>query len=149
VELTTTGYQSPDHPVPESRRAWLMLEGTAHAREGAWSFRWAALTPDDAVLVSDWLRLVAAGAMRVAEPHELNGACDGCLHFTEPNLGFAVAAYQPGLISLRLEFDLEFSPPWRPRTRAGDPFDLVCDFVPEALLRAADEWDAEIAAFPP
>jgi hypothetical protein len=149
VELTVAGYQFPDHPDLRERRSWLVIEGTGHAGEGSWSFRWPALTPDDAVLVPEWLRLAAAGAMPVAEPHDLSGACDGCLHFAEPNLGFAVAGLGPGRVTLRLEFDLEFAPPWQVRSRAGNPYELTCELPASALLTAADEWDAEIARFPP
>src|SRR5205823_428002 len=85
IELRAVGYQFPDHPDPVARRSWLMIEGVAYAPEGSWSFRWAALTPDDAVLVSEWLLMTAFGEMPVADPHELGAECDGCLHFAEPN----------------------------------------------------------------
>ncbi len=149
VELRVVGYQFPDHPDPLARRSWLVIEGVAYADEGSWSFRWAALTPDDAVLISEWLLMTAFGEMSVAAPHELGAECDGCLHFVEPNLGFAVAEYRSDVIVLRVELDLEFQPPWRESKTAGDPYVLVCHLPAATLTKAAEEWDAEIAPFPP
>jgi hypothetical protein len=149
VELRVVGYQFPDHPDSVARRSWLMIEGVAYADEGSWSFRWAALTPDDAVLISEWLLMTAFGEMPVAAPHELGAECDGCLHFVEPNLGFAVAEYRSDVIVLRVELDLEFQPPWRESKAAGDPYVLVCQLPAATLTKAAEEWDAEIAPFPP
>jgi hypothetical protein len=149
VELRVVGYQFPHHPDPLTRRSWLMVEGTAHTRDGSWSFRWAALTPDDAVLVSEWLLMTAFGEMPVAEPHDLGTECDGCLHFAEPNLGFAVDEYRSSGIVLRIELDLEFLPPWREQDKAGHPVTLRCQLPASALTKAAEDWDAEIGAFPP
>jgi hypothetical protein len=126
-----------------------MIEGVAYAPEGSWSFRWAALTPDDAVLVSEWLLMTAFGEMPIADPHELGADCDGCLHFAEPNIGFAVAAYRPDVIVLRVDLDLEFQPPWRENKAAGDPFVLFCELPAATLTKAAEDWDADIAAFRP
>jgi hypothetical protein len=126
-----------------------MIEGVAYAPEGSWSFRWAALTPDDAVLVSEWLLMTAFGEMPVADPHEPGAECDGCLHFAEPNLGFAVVAYRPDVIVLRVDLDLEFQPPWRESKAAGDPFVLFCELPAATLTKAAEDWDADIAAFRP
>jgi hypothetical protein len=149
IELRVVGYQFADHPDPKARRSWLMIEGTAYSKAGNWSFTWAALTPDDATLISDWLHLAATGDMPVAQPHDPAEACDGCLHFAEPNLGFAVVEYRPAEVVLRIELDLEFSPPWRRHTRAGDPYTVLCHLTPATLVRAAEDWDAEIASFPP
>ncbi|MDT4990053.1 MAG: hypothetical protein QOI74_4147 [Micromonosporaceae bacterium] len=149
VELSVVGYQFPDHPDPLARTSWLMIEGTAYSAEGSWKFRWAALTPDDAVLISEWLLMTAFGEMPVAAPHALGDDCDGCLHFAEPNLGFAITGYSPDEIGLRIELDLEFLPPWRPERAAGDPVVLLIGLPAAALTTAATDWDAEIADFRP
>jgi hypothetical protein len=149
VELTVAGYQFPDHPDRRARRSWLMVEGSAYAPEGSWKFRWPALTPDDAVLVSEWLLMTAFGEMPAARPHELGAPCDGCLHFAEPNIGFAVAEYTPDEIVLRIELDLEFRPPWWARPSAGDPYVIRTGLTAATLTQAAGDWDAEVAPYPP
>jgi hypothetical protein len=145
IELNVVGYQFPDHPDPLARKSWLMIEGAAYAAEGSWRFRWPALTPDDASLVSEWLLMTAFGEMPIAPPHELGGDCDGCLHFAEPNLGLAVVEYSPDEILLRIELDLEFLPPWRPHQTAGDPVMLLCGLSAAALTSAAADWDAQMS----
>lgn len=49
VELGIVDYQFPDAADPRQRRSWLVVEGSAHCPQGTWSFRWPALTADDAV----------------------------------------------------------------------------------------------------
>jgi hypothetical protein len=137
VELTVVGYQFPDAVHPGQRQSWLIVEGAARCRRGAWSFRWPALTADDAVLLADWLRSMAGEQS------------SGGLEFTEPNLAFAGTRSGTNQVDLQIDLDLEFSPPWRLRTRSGDPFTLSFQVTPEAILRAAAEWADEIAPYPP
>lgn len=138
MALYVADYQFPDDPHPGKRRSWLIVYGTAHCPRGSWSFRWQALTPDDAIDIARWLRQVASGA---GEP---------TLAFIEPALSFEHTWGEPGTIDLDIGFDLEFSPPWDRRPRAGDPFIVSCRrLTPAGLLRAADEWDSEIVPYPP
>lgn len=69
--------------------------------------------------------------------------------FTEPNLTFTLIAHHEREVTLSIGLDLEFSPPWRKRIRAGNAFQIVCRLPSVDLLKAADDWDAESAPFPP
>lgn len=141
LKLRLVGYQFPEAPHPGRRRSWLIVAGSASCPQGTWSFRWQALTTDDAVALAEWLR-TAAGAT-AAEGQATN------LAFTEPNLAFACTRPEPSLIDLQISLDLEFSPPWRRRTWAGDPFVIPCQITPAAMQDAASDWAAEIAPYPP
>lgn len=140
VEVRVTGYQFPDADNARQRYSWHMVEGHGWAGEGDWAFRFAALTCDETPLVGRWLR--DAAAPRVPEP----------LRFTEPTIGFAVVDRDASTVTLAVELDIEFLPPWRRPERgpvhAGDPFVITLRLSPNALLAAADEWDAEAAPFP-
>lgn len=142
VELGVAGYQLPDAIEPQHRQSWLIIEGTAHSPEGTWSFRWQALTADDAVELARWLTRTAS---------EPSGASNASNHlaFTEPNLAFALASTDSSLLELRVGLDLEFSPPWRRHVRSGDPFEVTCWPTPESVLNAATAWAAEIKPYPP
>ena len=70
------------------------------------------------------------------------------LEFTEPNLRFSMAGYQPGEAVVQVALDLEFQPPWHRRRAAGDPFCLVMHLTAEKLRSAAAEWEEEIARYP-
>lgn len=142
IELGVVNYQFPDDAHEGKRRSWLIIEGTAHCPQGAWTFRWQALTPEDAVVLATWLRDIAR-APGGRQPE------DRSLEFIEPNLAFTADRADARHITLEIRLDLEFSPPWRKRNQAGDPFTVVCRITPEALLRATTEWTAEIAPYPP
>ncbi|MES5824665.1 hypothetical protein [Streptomyces sp. RG80] len=142
IELGVVDYQFPDAAHMGKRRSWLIVEGTANCPQGAWAFRWQALTPEDAVALASWLREVAHAPFGGQQ-------ADDSLEFTEPNLALAADRSDAHQIALEIRLDLEFSPPWRKRNRAGDPFTVACRITPEALLRASTEWTAEIAAYPP
>ena len=137
VSLDVDGYQFPDAAEESLRRSWLMIRGEAIAAAGTWAFRWQALTPDEAINLGRWLRDLA---------DERAGHDD--LWFLEPNLAFAVLTRSPERVGLRIAFDLEFSPPWRPRIGAGDPFTIETE-VPRATLRdAAENWAEALADYP-
>jgi hypothetical protein len=135
-------YQFPDAVDPRQRRSWLVIEGAAYCPQGTWSFRWQALTPDDAVVLANWLRRTA-DRPTTAEPDSAS------LTFTEPNLSFSFTRTDAHRIDLDVGLDLEFSPPWRRHTRAGDPFVISCQLTPESVMTAATDWAAEISAYPP
>lgn len=126
-----------------------MIEGTGFSPEGAWPFRWQALTPEDAVVLSDWVRRVATGQIPVQQPGVPQTASGNGPYFIEPNLTLSLVEYQDTDAVLRIGLDLEFSPPWRKHDRAGDPYGILCRLSSTDLIRAAEEWDREIAPFPP
>ncbi|MEW2355517.1 hypothetical protein [Spirillospora sp. NPDC029432] len=132
IDLRIDGYQFPDAEDEDLRTSWLMIAGTAHSPEGVWDFRWQALTPDDAAYLAVWLRDAEEG---------------GTLDFTEPNLSFTFLARTREHATLRIGLDLEFSPPWRKHTRAGDPFLIVTRLRAADLTRAAAAWADEAAAY--
>lgn len=129
VELGVVGYQFPDAVNPQQRRSWLVITGTAHSPQGSWSFRWQALTPEDAVALAQWLYQ----ASDLSVDTERRSAR---MSFTEPNLTFSYATAEASLIDLTIGLDLEFSPPWRRRTRAGDPFVISCRIDAESVSTA-------------
>lgn len=142
IELRVTDYQFPDAAHMGKRRSWLIVEGTANCPQGAWTFRWQALTPEDATALATWLR-------DFARSPDGGQQADDSIEFTEPNLAFAATRADAHQIALQIRLDLEFSPPWRKRNRAGDPFTIVCRMTPEALLTASTEWTADITPYPP
>lgn len=143
VDLRVTGYQFPDAEDARKRYSWHMVEGVAVSATGMWEFRYPALTCDESTQISMWLCAAADRA-----------SCDDTadrptpLTFTEPNLTFGLVSRRGDIVTLEIGFDLEFSPPWRRRTRAGDAFVLVCEPTRDQVRRAAEEWDQEIAAYP-
>ncbi|WP_026402601.1 WapI family immunity protein [Actinomadura rifamycini] len=141
VELRVTGYQFPDDPA--RRYSWHMVEGSATCPEGAWTFRYPALTCDDSPHVAVWLRRAARSADAPADAGPPAG-----LRFTEPNLTLAVAGRSSGLVTLDVGLDLEFSPPWDHRHRAGDPYVVRCRLAPRRIEEAAGDWEREIAPYP-
>ena len=142
IELGVVGYQFPDAVDPQQRQSWLVIEGSARCPQGTWSFRWQALTADDAVELALWLGRAAA---RPSDAEHGGGRLD----FTEPNVAFAFSWTDSGLVELHVSLDLEFSPPWRRQPRSGEPFVVTCQLAAESVSKAAAEWTAEIAPFPP
>ncbi|MEV5825080.1 hypothetical protein AB0L25_05830 [Spirillospora sp. NPDC052242] len=141
VELRVTGYQFPDDPA--KRYSWHMVEGGATCPEGSWTFRYPALTCADSAYVPVWLR----GAAR-PEHAPADAEPPGDLWFTEPNLTVAVTGFSSGLVTLAIGLDLEFSPPWDHRRRAGRPYVVRCRLAPRRFEEAAAEWEREIAPYP-
>lgn len=142
IGLGVEGYQFPEAVHPGKRQSWLVITGRACSPQGQWSFRWQALTTDEAIDLATWLRTVAAS------PHGSRRSLSGP-EFTEPNLSFIASRPRPNLVALEVALDLEFSPPWRKRNRAGDPFKIECQLSPGAVTRAACVWGTEITPYPP
>lgn len=148
VELSVADYQFPEHTDPRIRYSWLVIAGSAYCPLGNWSFRWQALTLDDAVELGHWLRCLAERDIDAVDGHD-GTAGSAKLTFTEPNLTFAGGRRAEGDIDLRIGLDLEFSPPWRKRTSAGDPSVVTIRLAPEAVAMAATEWTAEVDGYLP
>ncbi|WUI31051.1 hypothetical protein OG804_25210 [Nocardia sp. NBC_00416] len=144
MELSVAGYQFPDHIDPRIRYSWLVIAGAANCPEGNWSFRWQALTLDDAVELADWLRRIAAEAEPSGEP--VGGPAR--LDFTEPNLSFT-ASRAAGAVEVEIGLDLEFSPPWNRRATAGSPFVVTARLSPADLATAAKDLGAEVDGYLP
>ncbi|OLT10907.1 hypothetical protein BJF79_25415 [Actinomadura sp. CNU-125] len=138
MELRVTGYQFPDDPA--LRYSWHMVEGSAACPDGSWTFRYAALTCDETPRVASWLRSAARAAAGGEPPAELR--------FLEPDLSMSVTGRPSGLVALEIGLDLEFSPPWEYRRRAGDPYVVQCTTTPRRLEEGAAQWEREIAPYP-
>ncbi|GAB1641400.1 hypothetical protein [Krasilnikovia sp. MM14-A1259] len=147
VDLRVTGYQFPDAEDLAQRHSWHMVEGTATSPEGSWTFRYPALTCDDSQYVARWLRTTALRESSWPNT-EAAPTVPASLAFTEPNLTMAASDYAPDLVTLDIGLDLEFSPPWRHRDRAGTPFVIRTRLTHQQLERAADDWEQEIAPYP-
>jgi hypothetical protein len=148
VDMRVVGYQFPDADDPAERCSWHMVEGTATCAEGSWSWRYPALTCDESPRLSAWLRSVADAGE--SEPAGAGGTVRpmATLTFLEPNLSLTLVGCSPGAVLIDIGLDLEAAPPWQPRRAAGNPFRVRCDVAREHLLRAAEDWDAEIAPYP-
>ncbi|MEU4416466.1 hypothetical protein AB0G00_12830 [Nocardia salmonicida] len=142
VELGVVGYQFPDAVDPQHRRNWLIIRGTAQSPQGTWSFRWPALTSEDAVALAQWLHHATGLSAD-------NERCSARMSFTEPNLNLSYVTDEASLIDLSIGLDLEFSPPWQRHNRADDPFVISCRVDAESLSAAANDWTAEIGSYPP
>lgn len=153
IELRPLGYQYPSigGSGPGDWDAnWLYILGDVRLADGKrWHFQAACRTTWEAAELAGWLRLAAAGEVSAnAFPADE----EQILVFTEPNLGFSLAATAEGSRSVRVHFSLEARPRWAPEPgEDGDLYDFFVTLtttVPE-LLRAAEEWDSDRALFPP
>lgn len=153
IELRPVGYQYPTiggNGGGDWDANWLYIRGDVRLADGRrWHFQDACLTTWEGAELAGWLRSAAAGEVRAipfpADEEQL-------LVFTEPNLGFSLAATAEGTRSVRVHFSFEARPGWS--LPPGDDVDLydffitVTTTVPE-LLRAVEEWDRDRALFPP
>jgi len=131
LSLRVSGYQFPDAEDPRKRYSWHMVSGEAGSAEGSWDFEWQALTCDESPRVSAWLRAVASQ----------EGPAP--LTFLEPNLRFRLAGDDAVGLVLKVDFDLEFLPPWNRHGYTGKPTTLRIAIGSECLRAAADAWDEE------
>lgn len=152
IELRPLGYQHPSNRAsgPHDWDAnWLLIRGDVRLPdERRWHFADPCLTTWEAAELAGWLRSVAAGEVK-ASPFPADE--EHLLVFTEPNLGFSLAASAEVTRSVRVHFSLEAMPRWA--SASEDEVDLygffvtVTTTVPD-LLRAAEEWDRDRARFP-
>lgn len=153
IELRPLGYQYPsiNGSGPHDWDAnWLVIRGDIRLPdERRWHFEDPCLTTWEAAELAAWLRSVAAGEVK-ASPSPAGE--EHLVVFTEPNLGFSLAATTEGTRSVRVHFSLEARPLWAPPP--GVDADLFGFFVTVSttvadLTRAVEEWEREQARFPP
>jgi hypothetical protein len=149
VDLRPLRYQFAETHGERFDDNWLVIGGEIATASGAWSFSDPALLTDECAQVSAWLRAVAAGTVP-ATARDAEGLLVPDLSFLEPVVAFSVAEYRDDAWALRVHLSLEAAPPWR-RDAGGDLYQYVVGVhVDEkALVSAADQWDAELAQFPP
>lgn len=128
---------------------WLVISGEIATASGDWSFADPALLTDEAAEVSAWLRAVA-GRTVVPTARDTGGLLVPDLSFLEPVVAFSLLEYRVGTSVIRVHLSLEAAPPWR-QGDGGELFQDVVELEVEqaALLRAADQWDVQLAQFPP
>lgn len=165
VRLRLLGYQFPD-AVGDARgdydANWLIVGGSVRLAAGrTWTFTDPALLTWEAGELGEWLAGAARGQVKVVSQEQAavlpdsDETPDGAAIFVEPNLAFSVAGYNgngledagghggaDGTVSLRVHMAYESAPDW-----AEDIIvELTCPR--EMVLRAAQDWDALVAAFP-
>jgi hypothetical protein len=158
VELRPTRYQFPAAPKePGDWDAnWLEVYGRVGTAAGeSWKFDDSCLTTWEARELRDWLRAAADGRVPVNEaPIEDS---EGLLTFTEPNLGFSVAAADDDSLVLRVHLSLESVAgrpvAGRPGAEEEAPYAFYAYSVPlrvgrEDLFAAARAWEDDLTPFP-
>ncbi|GAA2855784.1 hypothetical protein Acy02nite_08730 [Actinoplanes cyaneus] len=119
--------EEPDGPLDD----WLVVSVAAADHHGnTWQAETPCLTVAEAITLADWL-----GRRDVA----------AALEFIEPNVAFRQL---PGDL-LEVAFSQETLPPWLRGNGSGRVHRIRLEVTPEMLVRAAGDWAAEIAAFPP
>jgi hypothetical protein len=114
---------------------WLVVSVVAAGRDGqSWQSEDPCLTVAESIELADWLH----GRVDADE-----------LEFIEPNVAFRQLPAEPGRHLLEVAFSHENLPPWLPGTGLGRVHRIRLEVTGEALSRAARDWTAEIAAFPP
>ncbi|MFI1988462.1 hypothetical protein [Actinoplanes sp. NPDC020271] len=117
----------PDGPLDD----WLVVSVAVSDHQGhTWQAETPCLTVAEAITLADWL-----GRRDVAAE----------LEFIEPNVAFRQL---PGHL-LEVAFSHETLPPWLTGTGPGRVHKIRLEVTPDMLTRAAADWTAEIAAFPP
>jgi len=149
VELRPLRYQFPRTSGDEHDDNWLVIGGSVTTAEGSWSFADPSLLVHEARQLSGWLRAAAAGRVRPKGP-DAEGLLSPDTRFVEPNLALSLAGRDGGETVVRVHFSLEARPPWRPDEDGEGIHQYFVELRPDAaaLLRAADEWDRALAAFP-
>ncbi|GAB3249649.1 WapI family immunity protein [Kineosporia babensis] len=155
VRLRPVGYQLPDATGGYDAN-WLIIGGTVDLANGrTWTFTDPALLTWEARELGDWLAEAAHGRVEVVTDDQAaalpddDASHDAAAIFIEPNLAFSVAGYAgtaphgvDGTVSLRVHMAYESAPDW-----AEDIIvELTCPR--EMVLRAAQDWNAQLAAFP-
>ncbi|WP_406376323.1 hypothetical protein OG788_43070 [Streptomyces sp. NBC_00647] len=128
---------------------WLVVGGTVTTPEGTWSFTDPSLLTHEAHQVTAWLRAVAAGTMPVTLP-DAEGYFSPDTWFDEPVLAFSLADRSETEAVIRLHLSLEARPPWQQGENRAGIYQYFVEVRVDtaALLRAADQWDLALAAFP-
>ncbi len=150
VHFSPQRYQFGPSSKPRDWDAnWLVITGDVDMSDGrSWSFTDPCLTTWEARELASWFRGVLSGDV---QPAPFGGEEDErLLVFTEPNLAFSLAGRERERLTIRVHFSLESRPPWLREDVASDLFDYYIEVSPTkpGLVRAVDEWERELAAFP-
>ena len=154
IDLAVLGYEfaAPSRTVTERDwdANWLVIKGwvTPDDRPG-WSFTAACLTTFEARQLADWLRGVALGEVRPAPFDVERWGESGLLWFTEPALGFSLAASSPEHVAIRVHLSFEALPPgMSPEQLEIYEHFVVVRTTSSELSGTVDDWLQELSAFP-
>ena len=138
VELDIAGYQFPDIADEQWDSNWLNITITATVDHRSWTSRDPSLLTMEVEELARWLEAVT-------DAKEV----DRELEFTEPNLAFQLDAISGAEIHLRVWFECESRPAWKPN-RVADARDLAATLSvsPTELRRAAADLHSQLARFP-
>lgn len=127
-------YEFEDEPA-DALDDWLVVSVAAADHHGqVWQAESPCLTVAETIELAEWLR----GRDEADE-----------IEFIEPNVAFRQLPAAPGQHLLEVVFSHENLPPWLPGTGLGRVHRIRLEITEETLNRAAGDWAAEIAAFPP
>ncbi|MFH8369597.1 hypothetical protein [Streptomyces sp. NPDC018031] len=128
---------------------WLVVAADLATPSGRWSFTDACLLVDEARTMSGWLRAMADGRVPDALPGP-EGRRTPDLGFIEPVLAFSQVRWRDGAGVLRVHLSPEGAPPWQRHEEEADPGPYLVEIETNRteLVRAAEEWDRELAPFP-
>jgi hypothetical protein len=138
VELDIAGYQFPDIADEQWDSNWLNITTTATVDHRSWTSRDPSLLTMEVEELARWLEAVADGK-----------EVDRELEFMEPNLAFQLDGISGAEIHLRVWFECESRPVWKPNPVA-DARDLAATLSVTAteLGRAAEDLRGQLERFP-
>lgn len=145
VDLRPVGYQYPSVSGGWDGN-WLLVRGEVGLDDGrSWSFTDPCLTTWEARSLGEWLRAVAENDVPAGDVPAGGGEPFG---FTEPNLALSLAARSGDRYTVRIHLSLESRPSWQ-AGGAVHAYFVCLTLGGDDLLRGADDWARELAAFPP
>jgi len=146
VELAPVRYQFERAGGDTYEDNWLIIRGEVTSTTESWGFSDPCLLTSEAEGMGDWLRSAALGPEGLLQPEEDDETVPS-FNTLDPNIGLGVVAVEGDSVTIRFFLWLEATPPSRADDAQMDYFlDLVT--TPDALSRAAAEWDEECALFP-
>jgi len=146
VELAPVRYQFERAGGDTYDDNWLIIRGEVKSTTELWGFCDPCLLTSEAEHLGDWLRSAALGLEGLRQPEEDDETVPS-FNALEPNIGLGVVAVERDSVTVRFFLWLEATPPSSADDAQMDYFlDLVT--TPDALSRAATEWEDECARFP-
>lgn len=118
LELRVLGYEYPDVKDDKWDSNWLNIEITVNHKNGTWVTTDPCLLTFEISKIADWFEQLYISTDQVKPK----------LEFVEPNLVFNLITVGNKFV-IRIYFELEVRPPWRPAKTMKKPMkDLWVDF---------------------
>jgi hypothetical protein len=149
VRLEPVSYQFPIPYGDDFDDNWLILRGHARSDEEEWTFQEPSLLVDEAHGISAWMRSAGVGTETLLVA-DAEGFTHPATETIEPNIGMGLVRHDTESVTVRVFLWLESAPPstWDGRAKRDMQFFIDITTTPNALERAAADWDAELAKFP-